>query len=227
MLALDGEAGLAAAFLAGILSFFSPCVFPLLPAFFAYLSGGMEKIGKRQAGVLKHILFFVAGFSLSFAAFGAVMGSLFGGVGGELAAWLPRLGGIVIILFALHLMGILKIPFLLAGRSSGLMRGAQARLRGSFAFSFLVGASLAVSWTPCAGPVLGSIFLMAVANPQGSFWYFLFYSIGLSLPFIAAGAFVSRTEWLVRKAQPYLHYFNYAAGMLMFLVGLMAISGTL
>jgi cytochrome c-type biogenesis protein len=210
-----------AAFLAGLLSFFSPCVLPLIPAYFVFITGvsfndmtaGPVAAIKKKAFVSS--LWYVLGFSTVFIAMGA-SASWIGGMVGPYKGHLRVVGGIVIILFGLHLSGLFRI--------SGL--DFEKRLHAKkkplhFAGIFAVGMLFAAGWSPCIGPILGSILI--VAGSQESVWQGVsllgFYSAGLALPFIGASFFIHLIAKLIKKVSPSLKYVNAAAGILLALIG--------
>lgn len=208
---------------AGLLSFLSPCVLPLVPSYLAYIAGvsfaelRSRPTGTTRAAVLLNALGFVAGFSLIFVAMGASVTLL----GEWLMAYrhlVQQIGGALIVVFGLHLLGVLRLPFLvrqatlsLANRPSGVL--------GSMA----VGVTFASGWTPCVGPVLGSILTLASANQTLGDGMMLLgaYSAGLALPFLASAlAFGSFLRFSARF-RPYLRFVDRVAGLLLIGVGLL------
>ena len=146
--------------LAGLASFLSPCMLPVIPAFLAQLVGtSLDHSDLRRRDVLVGTILFVLGFSAVFAALGVVLGAVLQGVATEVLAWLSRLAGTVVILLGLHLTGLLRLPIL--DRQYGVSGDAEARKPRLFLF----GASFAVAWTPCVGPILGSTLALATTRP--------------------------------------------------------------
>ena len=173
---------------AGLVSFLSPCMLPVIPAFLAQLAGtslGLSDLKRRD--VLLGTILFVAGFSAVFAILGVVLGAVLTDVAAEALAWLSRLAGTVIIVLGLHLTGLLRLPILdrqYSAHPVGLKPGHLA--------SFLFGASFAVAWTPCVGPILASTLALATTHPASAFPLLLAYAAGLGAPFLLLGLFPKR-----------------------------------
>lgn len=208
-----------AAFAAGLLSIASPCVFPLLPVYLGYLSGdevaGAPRRGPRLIG---HALAFVAGFSMLFAALGATATS----IGAFLAAQsvlLERLGGLVIILFGLALLGLVRVPAL--ARGVRLPVGRRTGAGGAF----LLGLAFAAGWTPCVGPILATILVLAsqVHDALRGAVLLLVYAAGLGMPFLALAALAGFTTARLPRLGRYLPWAERAGGVL--LVGLGLVMG--
>ncbi|MDP8971849.1 MAG: cytochrome c biogenesis protein CcdA, partial [Actinomycetota bacterium] len=160
------EPTLALAIVAGVVSFLSPCMLPMIPAFLAQLAGTSLKapeLGRR--GVFFNAVLFVAGFSIVFAVLGVVLNAALQGAATEVLAWLSRLAGVIVIILGLHLTGLLRLPILDREYS---MRLRTPRNSGYLA-SVLFGASFAVAWTPCVGPILGSTLALAASQPASAF----------------------------------------------------------
>ena len=189
------EPTLVLAAAAGTASFLSPCMLPVIPAFLAQLAGtslGASQPGRRD--VFLSTVFFVAGFSAVFAALGVALNAALQGAATEVLAWLSRLAGTVVILLGLHLTGLLRLPL--------LDRDYPARSKvpkPSYLSSALFGASFAVAWTPCVGPILGSTLALAAAQPATAFPLLLAYSFGLGAPFLLVGLFPSRAFAFLKK----------------------------
>ncbi len=183
------EPTLALAVVAGVVSFLSPCMLPVIPAFLAQLAGTSLKapeLGRRD--VFFNAVLFVAGFSTVFAVLGVVLNAALQGAATEVLAWLSRLAGVVVIVLGLHLTGLLRVPILDRQYS---MRPSTPRKPGYLA-SVLFGASFAVAWTPCVGPILGSTLALAASQPASAFPLLLAYAFGLGMPFLLVGLFPSR-----------------------------------
>lgn len=173
---------------AGVASFLSPCMLPVIPAFLAQLAGtslGYEDLRRRD--VFAGALMFVAGFSLVFAVLGVAFNATLAGVATETLAWLSRLAGAVIVLLGLHMTGLLRLPILEREYSM-----KPAKTGSGYLASALFGASFAVAWTPCVGPILGSTLALAAAQPASAFPLLLAYALGLGTPFLLVGLFPSR-----------------------------------
>lgn len=212
-----------AAFIAGILTFLAPCTLPLIPGYLAFIGGTSlkdlsdpEKKKRARRKIVINSLFYVAGFSVVFV----VLGSLAGFVGGALTPWklwLSRIGGVLVIFFGLVLMGALKLPFL----EKGLQLKAKTKLKGGTPTnSLILGASFAFGWTPCIGPVLGSVLTLASTSAtagQGAFLLTVF-SVGLGLPFILIAFGIGSASKVIKKISGYLNVISFVGGL--FLVGL-------
>ncbi len=214
---MDGQnVSLALAFAGGLLSFASPCVLPLVPAYLGYLGGGTVAglVSDKRAGVL-HSLTFVAGFSLVFVALGASVGVI-SSLLSRYLVWVQRVGGVVLIVFGLHTLGLLQIPFLYADTR------AQFRRRGAgYLSSFLMGVFFSAGWAPCVGPILTAILLLASNTQtagQGAL-LLLVYALGLGVPFVLAGLAVgSLTAW-IRRMGRYMQWVSWISGALLILIG--------
>ena len=139
-------------------------------------------------------LMFVAGFSVVFAVLGVVLNAALAGVASETLTWLSRVAGALIIVLGLHMMGLLRIPVLDRGYSI-----KSAKPGSGYLASALFGASFAVAWTPCVGPILGSMLALAASQPASAFPLLLTYALGLGIPFLLVGLFPSRAFAFVRR----------------------------
>jgi cytochrome c-type biogenesis protein len=214
--------GVAVAFAAGLLSFLSPCVLPLVPSYIGFLTGMTlpEMSGRRRVAVL-HALFFVAGFSLVFVLLGASATAL-GRALNHYQIWLQRLGGVLIIGFGLVSLGVLKLDRLTQERRLHVEQKPVGYLG-----STLVGMAFAAGWTPCIGPVLGAILGLAATSADVTRGMLLLavYSAGLAVPFlVAAVAVESFLEWFQRFRR-YLPWVMRASGVLLVFVGILLVSG--
>ncbi|MBI4361766.1 MAG: sulfite exporter TauE/SafE family protein [Euryarchaeota archaeon] len=224
------EPTVAIAFGAGLLSFASPCILPLVPGYIGYLSGiGIEEAetaGPRlRARLFLHSLLFVLGFTLVFASFGALLNSLLSSVSYDARIWAGRIGGTVVIAFGLHLTGLLEIPGLMRARQVNPTR--KGLRRGSLATSVAFGAAFAVGWTPCVGVILGSILTLAALNPGTAFAMLVAYSLGLGLPFLAAGLFTASFTRLLTRTTRWRRPLSIGAGIFLIGVGILVFTNTL
>jgi cytochrome c-type biogenesis protein len=219
------RATLVIAFSAGLLSFLNPCVLPLVPAFLGHLSG--VSLSQSSAGRLKIFLcsvFFVLGFASIFALLGVLLNTVLRQVSFEAREWLGRIGGTVIIVFGLNLLGLLDIPWLQGEHKIQL----KSRMGlPAYALSFVFGAVFAVSWTPCVGAVLGSILILAASRPAESFGLLLGYAIGLGMPFLATGLFVSFAGKLISGMNRYLGIVNRLTGVFLIFLGILVFTDNL
>lgn len=214
--------GLFVAFLAGLLSFLSPCVLPLVPSYIGFLTGMTlpEMTGRRRIALL-HAVLFVAGFSLIFILLGASATAL-GGALKYYQAWIARVGGVLVILFGLLCLGVVKAGFLEQERRLQLQHKPVGYLG-----SVLVGMAFGAGWTPCIGPVLGAILSLAATSdsvPRGMLLLGA-YSAGLAVPFLlAAVAVESFLEWFQRFRR-YLPWVMRVSGVLLIFVGILMATG--
>ncbi|MFA5106396.1 MAG: cytochrome c biogenesis protein CcdA [Candidatus Micrarchaeia archaeon] len=223
---MASEITLAAAFIAGLLSFASPCVLPLIPGFLSYLGGIGLKDGKKasRGRIFLNSVAYVLGFTVVFSLLGVLLNGILAGAAVEARAWLGRIGGAVIILFGLYMLGLLKLDFL---ESEHRFRPQIGGTRSSYIVSFLFGASFAVGWSPCVGAILGAVLTLAATQPQQSFSLLFAYSLGLAIPFLAAGAFIAQARGMVKKAGPYMRYFSIISGALLIILGILVFTDSL
>src|SRR6201995_155435 len=209
-----------AAFLAGILSFLSPCVLPLVPGYVSLISGAsveeLQTSERRVLGtVMLHSITFVLGFSGVFIALGAVATGV-GQVVNEYHSLLSKVAGVVVIIFGLHLTGILKIKALYADKRMHDVKGGSSPI-GSFA----VGFAFAFGWTPCIGPILATILVLASA--QGTVLkgvvLLAVYSMGLAVPFLLTSLGVDRFLAFYGRFRKHLHTVEVLSGILLIAVG--------
>lgn len=211
----------ALAFAAGLLSFLSPCVLPLIPSYVGFLTGlTVEELEVRRGTALLHALWFVAGFSVIFVALGATA-SVLGVVLLHSQVWIGRIGGAVVILFGLYLLGVLRPAWLMRER-----RVQLARKPLGYAGSALVGVTFGAAWTPCIGPILGAILTLAAA--QGSVAHgsalLAVYSLGLAVPFLITALALDRFLVWFQRFRPYLVWVERIAGVLLILLGLLLLT---
>jgi cytochrome c-type biogenesis protein len=211
-----------AAFLAGILSFLSPCVLPLVPGYVSLISGAtveeMQSHDRRMLStVMLHSITFVLGFSVVFIALGAVATSI-GQFANEYHSLLSKVAGIIVIIFGLHLTGLLKIKALYADKRLHDVKGGSSAV-GSFA----VGFAFAFGWTPCIGPILATILVLAGA--QGTVLkgivLLAVYSLGLAVPFLLTSLGVDRFLAFYSRFRRHLHTVEVLSGILLIAVGVL------
>ncbi len=214
--------------LAGLASFLSPCVLALVPAYVGYLGGRSVTPGghvvEQRWTTFSHGVAFVLGFSVIFIALGATA-SLIGAILYDLRTWLSRIGGIVVIIFGLHTMGVITIPFL--DYDTRRQEAPDANM-GYFS-SALMGVFFSAGWAPCVGPVLGAVLTLALNSARLTDGVVLLsaYSAGLAIPFLLAALGVARATELIRKHRHAIRYISYATGVLLVIVGIMLFTGTL
>ena len=214
--------GAAVAFLAGVLSFLSPCVLPLVPSYLGFVTGfTLEEMSGRRRLAMLHSLLFVVGFSLVFILLGASATAL-GRVLNYYQEWVTRIGGVIIIFFGLYLVGVIKLRFLEQEQRVHLDRKPLGYLG-----SVLVGMAFGAGWTPCIGPMLGAILGLAAsqADVQRGILLLAFYSAGLAVPFlITAWAVESFLDWF-KGFRRHLALVQKVSGALLLLVGILLVSG--
>ena len=217
---------LGLAFLAGLASFLSPCVFSLVPAYVGYLSGraaGGEGGKNSRFVTFTHGLAFVIGFSVIFILLG-VAASAFGGLLYDIRGWLAKIGGIVVIIFGLHMIGVYRIPFL---EYDTRVQSLPDPKWGYFS-SGLLGVFFSAGWSPCVGPVLGAILTVAINGgdvSQGAVMLTA-YSAGLAIPFLIAALGIGWVGETLRKYGKAMHFVEIAMGIILIIVGIMLFSGT-
>jgi cytochrome c-type biogenesis protein len=215
---------LTMAFAAGLLSFLSPCVLPLVPSFLVYITGlSFEQLTQEsptsavKRTALIHATAFILGFSAVFILFGA-SATAAGQLLLDYQDWIRMVGGVLIVLFGLSLMGAFTVPFLMVERRLNIQRRPAGPIG-----TFLVGSAFAAGWTPCVGPILGSILLVASASDSvgTGIGLLALYSLGLGIPlFIAAfglGAFLTRVKQLNR----YMKSVSTASGAFLIVLGIL------
>src|SRR5438132_11566139 len=221
---------LVAAFSAGLLSFVSPCVLPLVPSYISYITGlSIEQLtdstvrSKFKRAIVVNALLFIAGFSAVFVSFGA-SASFIGQAFITYQEYIRRIGGILIVIFGLYLLGILNISFL------KMEHRFQFRNRPvGYVGSFLIGVAFAAGWTPCVGPVLGTILLYASTTDSmlNGIQLLTSYSLGIGLPlFITALAIDSFLNYF-KKIKMYMYSISMASGVFLVLVGVMLYTNSL
>ncbi len=221
--------GAGPAFLAGIVSFLSPCVLPLVPGYISMISGlslselsegADRRAATRRAGLAS--ICFVLGFSAVFTALGA-SASAVGTLLSSHMALLSKLAGALIIVFGLHVTGLVPIRWLYYEKR------IQAGGTPGYLGAFLMGLAFAFGWTPCIGPILASILALAATQEtvgQGTALLFV-YSLGLGIPFIATGFGVNAFLRFFAKYKPFIRWGEIAAGALLILVGVLVLSNKL
>ena len=215
---------LAAAFVAGLISFVSPCVLPLVPIYLGYMTGTAvsSMTAAHRRATLAHAFFFVLGFAAVFTVLGAAA-SLLGHLIYPAMPYVVKLGGLILILFGLHMTGLVTIPLLNMERR--LEVGGSAKK--NYWSSFVVGFVFAAGWTPCVGPVLSAILLLAADAQTVGLGALLLavYAFGLGLPFLIVAALVDVMVPLLRRAGRFLRLASVVGGALLMLMGLLLVTG--
>jgi cytochrome c-type biogenesis protein len=215
------------AWLAGVASFLSPCVFALVPAYVGYLGGiATQGTGGGSAParwrVLSHGVAFVIGFSLVFIGLGAAASAI-GQVLFDARGWLSRIGGVIVILFGLHTMGLIRLPFL----DTDTRRQSAPDPSWGYLSSAMMGVFFSAGWAPCVGPVLGAVLTLALDSGSLGRGVLLLvaYSAGMAVPFLLAALAIERVTGWLRRYSRYLRYVSIATGMLLVGIGVMLLFG--
>jgi cytochrome c-type biogenesis protein len=215
------------AFLAGLASFFTPCVLPLIPAYFTFITGfsldelTTTKSSEMRVKILLSTISYVLGFSLVFILLGA-SASFLGGLIFQYKEIIIKAGGVIIIVLGIHLTGLFTIP--------GLAIEKRLHIRKKplhFLGTFFVGMAFGAGWSPCIGPLLGSILIVAGSQEtilQGVMLLSV-YSLGLALPFILMSLFINFLLVFMQKATRVLKYVNIAAGVILVVMGILLLTG--
>lgn len=224
------EVTIGLAFLAGLASFLSPCVFSLVPAYIGYLGGrAAGQVGavsdnpKNNRWItFTHGLAFVLGFSIVFVILGVAV-SAAGGILYDVRLYLAKIGGVIVIILGLHMIGVLRIPFL---EYDVRVHDAPSN-RWGYLSSALLGVFFSAGWSPCVGPVLGAILTLAINGGSMALGAKLLsaYSAGLAIPFLVAAFGVGWVTTILRKYSKVMHYVEIAMGVVLVIVGVMLFAG--
>ncbi len=213
--------------LAGVVSFLSPCVLPVMPGYLAYLAGLAAGCDPAKAGrwqIFLHGLAFAAGFSLMFIALGAAASAL-GRWLLEYREWLARIGGVLMVVFGLQMMGLIRIPFL----EYTLRPKAQPNPRLGYLSSAAMGFVFGTGWTPCIGLVLGSVLTLAAydASLARGVWLLAVYALGMSVPLLLLALFMDRIgKWMCTLTKV-SRFISIAAGLILAVFGVLFATGQL
>ena len=215
---LAGDVSVWLAFLAGVVSFFSPCMLPLYPSYLSYITGvSVEQIQQdgggiwRQRQAMLHTLSFILGFSVIFFALG-LSASLIGQLFLRYQSWLQIIGGVVIILMGLVMMGFFNQTWLMQERRYHF----RSRPLG-YVGSLLIGMAFAAGWTPCIGPILTAVLMLGATNPSKGVWMIAVYVLGFALPFFLMAFFLGKLKALLKRTQLLMRI----GGALMVVVGIL------
>ena len=208
---------LSIAFLAGLISFLSPCVLPLIPGYISYISGtSFDKIKQKKNLIVLKTVFFTLGFSLVFIALGS-SASFVGNFFLVNSNIFRIIASIIIILFSLQLIGIINFSFM--NKDIRIFTGEYSN---NLAFPLVVGAAFGFGWTPCIGPILGSILMLATLeeNIGKSILLLSFYSLGLAIPFIVSGVLIDKFLLFSRSVNRYISVITKVGGAILLLTGI-------
>ncbi|MCM8767474.1 MAG: cytochrome c biogenesis protein CcdA [Candidatus Omnitrophica bacterium] len=210
--------------IAGISSFFSPCILPLIPIYFSYITGySFEELFKKDGityfEILIPTLFFIFGFTIIFTLLGA-SSTFIGNLIVKKKEILRYIGGGLIIFFGLHIIGVIKIKKLYFEKKINLKKKLSGYLG-----SFILGIGLAAGWSPCIGPILSSILILSSMEDtvRKGILLLFFYSIGLGIPFILISIFIKRTLFFLNKIKKHYRKIEIIIGLLLILFGLLLI----
>lgn len=207
-----------ASFLAGILTFLSPCLLPLIPPYISYISGvsidELHQKATHKSRVILTSLLFICGFSLTFIILAIFAESLLGVVLGS--SFVRYVAGGIIILFGIHFLFPLKFGF--------LYKNAHLQLKHSafgFLAPFVLGVGFSIGWSPCVGPILASILTLSAFNQNSALWLMLCYCLGLGLAFLLVAIFISNALKLLKKLTSFLRVIEVVSGLLLILIGVL------
>ena len=219
------------AFSAGLGSFIAPCILPMIPAFLAYISGTtLTEIKNDQKSnfqinkinIVINTIFFVLGFSIVFSTLGVLINSVLSENINQFTDSLNVVAGIIIIIFGVFLILSEKINSLNKEKKFHIKN-----FKSSYPMSFVFGLAFAVGWTPCVGPILGTILTLAATTPSISFSLLLAYSTGLGIPFILMGIFYSKSTKIISSMTKHLKYYNIVLGGFIILLGILIFTNQL
>ena len=212
------------AFSAGFISFLSPCVLPLIPGYISYISGqALDKIIKDNKSVLLKTVFFSVGFSIVFISFG-ITASFIGKLLISYSNQLRIVAGIIIILFSLQFIGLINLKIL-----NSETRFFTKNYNDNLIYPIIVGAAFGFGWTPCIGPVLGSILALAAIeeNISKSILLLSLYSLGLAIPFIISGVLIDKFLFFSKSIRKYISTITKVGGAILLLTGIAILTGQL
>lgn len=208
---------------AGVASFLSPCMLPVIPAFLAQLAGtSLGATDLRRQDVFLSAVLFVAGFSAVFAVLGVVLNAALQDAATEVLAWLSRIAGTIVIFLGLHLTGLLRLPIL-----DRRLSASPGSVKPGHLTSLLFGASFAVAWTPCVGPILGSTLALATSQPASAFPLLLAYAFGLGIPFLLVGLFPSRAFAFIKRHRVWASRIHVGFGVVLIGMGVLVFTNKL
>ena len=209
---------------AGLISFLSPCVLPLIPGYISYISGqALDEIIKDNKSVLLKTIFFSIGFSIVFISFG-ITASFIGKLLISYSNQLRIIAGIIIILFSLQFIGLINLKIL-----NSETRFFTKNYNDNLIFPIIVGAAFGFGWTPCIGPVLGSILALAAIeeNITKGILLLSFYSLGLAIPFIISGVLIDKFLFFSKSFRKYISTITKVGGAILLLTGIAILTGQL
>jgi len=216
--------GVTISFAAGILSFLSPCVLPLIPSYVTFVTGlSLEDVSRARRIALVHSLLFVLGFTLIFMALGATATTV-GRLMGYNREWVGRIGGVIVIVLGLYLIGAFNFSWLARERRVHVTNKPLGYLG-----TVVVGMAFAAGWTPCIGPILGAVltFTASSADLNRGLILLLAYSMGLAVPFVLAALMIERFMHLFQRFKGFMLWTSRISGALLIIVGVMMLTDTM
>jgi cytochrome c-type biogenesis protein len=219
------------AFSAGVGSVIAPCILPMIPAFLAYISGTTlnEIKNERESNfkinkinIIINTIFFVLGFSVIFSTLGVLINSVISENVNQFTDSLNIIAGIIIIIFGLFSILSVRINSLNKEKKFHIKN-----FKSSYPISFVFGLAFAIGWTPCVGPILGTILTLAATTPSISFSLLLAYSLGLGIPFILMAIFFSKSTKIISNMTKHLKYYNILLGAFIILLGILVFTNQL
>lgn len=215
---------LVASFLGGILNFLAPCILPLIPSYMSYISGSAlhDEAKHSRFNMFRNALLFVAGFGLVFFLLFLAMFQIIGNFSGY--PIVRYISGGIVIAFGIHFLGIFRIAMLNQTKQLNLQKLEQHKILKLIA-PFLIGIGFAAGWSPCSGPIISSIALLASVNDGLAIWASLAFILGLSLPFLLLALFLERGLHLIRKAKKQMQIIEKICGVFLIGIGILIILG--
>lgn len=213
--------GVTISFTAGVLSFLSPCVLPLIPSYVSFITGlSLDDVQRSRRIALVHSLLFVSGFTAVFLVLGATA-TVIGQLLLRNREWVGRIGGVLVIILGLYLLGAFNLPW--------LARDARVHIANKplgYLGTFLVGMAFAAGWTPCIGPILGGVltYTASSADLDRGLWLLLAYSLGLAVPFLLAALMIDRFMNLLKRYRGALAWMSRISGLFLIAFGLLMIT---
>lgn len=221
------------AFIAGVLTFLAPCTLPLVPGYLGFISGSSledlkdpSKAKNARWKIFLNGLFFMAGFSAIFIIMGTLVGFVAASFLAPYRLWLGRIGGIFVIIFGLFMLNVLKIPFL---NQEKQFKAPAIFKQGKPTNSFILGSAFAFGWTPCVGPILGSILLLASTSTsalQGGLLLTVF-SAGLAIPFLLIAIGIGSASRHIQNITKYLNAVSVIGGIFLIFLGILLVTGNI
>jgi cytochrome c-type biogenesis protein len=214
--------GMGISFTAGLLSFLSPCVLPLIPSYMSFITGlSLDDVQRSRRITVINALLFIAGFTVVFLALGATA-TVLGQLLFRQREWVSRVGGVLVILFGLYLIGVFNFGFMARDR-----RVHVANKPLGYLGTFLVGMAFAAGWTPCIGPILGGVltYTASSADLNRGLLLLFAYSLGLAIPFLLAALMIDRFMATLQRYRSALAWTSRISGALLIAVGILMITG--